>query len=267
MSKGPLTDEELGVEPAHEPKKKGSIIPYLIGGLLAIILLGVIRGASCGGGGDAPSQSAPQPVVQQASEQAEEAVVVEAEPQAAPQEQSEPEWQYESEIVLTDPDPNRTIKVEHRQARPQPQQASAEPQPEPQPQLRVAPERTGGGYNRDNWHWSSDRARRNAGCASGQHLDHIVALKEAWESGGASWTPERKSQFASDADNHWCLLAGANLSKGARDVAEWGNWGKYLGCEQRLFIATKSRDVKLKYDLAVDQFEQAALDAIIGEGC
>ena len=40
-------------------------------------------------------------------------------------------------------------------------------------------------YSRADWRFDSSRARAELRCASGEELDHIVALREAHGSGGA----------------------------------------------------------------------------------
>ena len=53
------------------------------------------------------------------------------------------------------------------------------------------------------------------------HIDHIVPLKEAHVSGAAGWPQERKERFANSRANLLPVEAGANMSKGSRDPAEW----------------------------------------------
>ena len=55
----------------------------------------------------------------------------------------------------------------------------------------------------------------------GIDIDHIVALKEAHESGAHLWNKARKKAFANDFANLLPTQAGANRSKGHRDPARW----------------------------------------------
>ena len=41
------------------------------------------------------------------------------------------------------------------------------------------------GYDRDNWSFNSSSARAALQCDSTEHVDHIVALKEAYDSGAS----------------------------------------------------------------------------------
>jgi hypothetical protein len=48
-------------------------------------------------------------------------------------------------------------------------------------------------------------------------IDHVVALKEAWESGAWSWTAANRQRFANDLGYAWTLDAvtdNVNASKG-----------------------------------------------------
>ena len=119
------------------------------------------------------------------------------------------------------------------------------------------------GYNRDNWSYDSSAARARLGCSSDEHVDHIVALKEAYDSGAANWSNSRKRQFANDPLNQWCLEASLNQSKLDRDLAEWSGGS----CQQRNHIARFTIAVKAKYSLSVDPAEQRANQAALDASC
>ena len=119
------------------------------------------------------------------------------------------------------------------------------------------------GYDRDNWSYDSSAARARLGCARDEHVDHIVALKEAYDSGGSAWTFQRKREFANDPLNQWCLAARVNISKSDSDLAEWSGGT----CEQRKFIAERTRQVKAKYSLSIDPAERAANTAALTATC
>ena len=50
------------------------------------------------------------------------------------------------------------------------------------------------GYDRDNWSFNSSGARARLGCSSSEHVDHIVALKEAYDSGGCRMVEHAQSR-------------------------------------------------------------------------
>ena len=119
------------------------------------------------------------------------------------------------------------------------------------------------GYDRDNWSYDSSAARSRLGCSGSEHVDHVVALKEAYDSGASSWSNARKRQFANDPLNQWCLDAGLNVSKSDGDLAEWSGGS----CIQRQHIAEVTVAVKAKYGLATDSAERRANQAAIAESC
>jgi hypothetical protein len=55
-------------------------------------------------------------------------------------------------------------------------------------------------------------------------IDHVVALKGAWDSGAAEWDAARKTAFANDVADRVALAVvstSSNTSKGDRDPGEW----------------------------------------------
>ena len=55
-------------------------------------------------------------------------------------------------------------------------------------------------------------------------IDHVVALKEAWDSGARSWSSVNRKRYANDLGYSGTLVAvtdNVNASKGDRDVAQW----------------------------------------------
>lgn len=90
-----------------------------------------------------------------------------------------------------------------------------------------------------------------------------MALKEAYDSGASAWSSARKSQFANDPLNQWCLVAGLNMSKSDGDLAEWRGGS----CGQRKYIAQLTVRVKQKYGLSLDTAERRAVNAALAAGC
>jgi hypothetical protein len=55
-------------------------------------------------------------------------------------------------------------------------------------------------------------------------IDHLVPLKEAWDSGAHSWSSSQRERFANDLTDGRALIAvtsGVNRSKGDRDPSQW----------------------------------------------
>lgn len=119
------------------------------------------------------------------------------------------------------------------------------------------------GYDRDNWDYNSGAARARLGCDSSEHVDHVVALKEAYDSGASRWTNALKSAFANDPLNQWCLDASVNTSKSDGDLAEWSGGT----CEQRKYIARVTIQVKAKYSLSIDPAEANANTVALNATC
>ena len=97
------------------------------------------------------------------------------------------------------------------------------------------------------------------------HVDHIVAVKEAHESGGHAWDDATRSEFGDDALNLVASRDCVNQSKGSRDPAEWSGvqsgicGGAVLTTAGQCFWATRTVNVKSRYDLTVDAAERVAL--------
>jgi hypothetical protein len=88
-------------------------------------------------------------------------------------------------------------------------------------------------------------------------VDHLVPLAEAWRSGAATWTADRRRNFANDLDNPQLIAvtASTNRSKGDSDPASWkppnhGSW---------CFYATSWVTVKVVWHLTADPAEVGAL--------
>ena len=118
-------------------------------------------------------------------------------------------------------------------------------------------------YNRTNWHYNSYAARQRLDCNSTEHIDHIVALKEAFDSGAYKWSMEKKKQFANDPLNQWCLDGGLNMSKSDKDLGEWDGGS----CDIRKEIAIKTREVKKKYNLEIDPAERKSNRIAMNTDC
>lgn len=92
--------------------------------------------------------------------------------------------------------------------------------------------------------------------ASDVDIDHVVALREAWDSGAREWDDETRERYANDLDDPRSLVAvtdNVNQSKSDRDVAEW---------LPELGVCTYVRHwvaVKLRWRLTVDRAERSAL--------
>lgn len=98
--------------------------------------------------------------------------------------------------------------------------------------------------------------------ASDVDIDHVVALREAWDSGARAWDDETRERYANDLDDPRSLVAvtdNVNQSKSDRDVAEWLPERAVCTYVRRWVV------VKLRWGLRVDHAERSALVALAGD--
>lgn len=93
------------------------------------------------------------------------------------------------------------------------------------------------------------------------HIDHIVALSEAWVSGADDWRQARRQEFANDVTHAQLIAvsASSNLSKGDRDPGDWMPPNERTWC----IYAREWIWVKSVYDLNVDRAEKVALESAL----
>lgn len=118
-------------------------------------------------------------------------------------------------------------------------------------------------YDRDDFNFHSYRPATYTGWYTGQpcddiDIDHVVSLKDAYESGASTWSNKRKAVFANDRLNHVASCASVNRSKGSstpKDVIRKANDGR--GVEftfiDRCSYIEKYYKVKIKYDLSFEK--------------
>lgn len=180
----------------------------------------------------------------------------------------------------------------------QPTPVPSPPPTSPLDGLRVEPEHTGG-YDRDLFrHWidadrdgcdtrrevliaeSTSPVQVGAGCsivggtwysvydgvttteASTFDIDHMIPLKEAWDSGAHAWTSDRRQAFANDlalAESLIAVSASSNRSKSDRDPAEWLPTRTAYHCTYVVSWIT----VKKAWNLSVDQAEYRKLEQVL----
>lgn len=93
-------------------------------------------------------------------------------------------------------------------------------------------------------------------------IDHVVPLKEAWDSGAWAWTPAWREAYANDLGD-WrslrAVTAASNRSKGDKDPAQWMPPRVAFWCT----YAAHWIAVKVRWALRVDSAERAALRDIL----
>ena len=96
-------------------------------------------------------------------------------------------------------------------------------------------------------------------------VDHVVSLKEVWDSGAWAWTPARRATYANDLSDPRTLRAvsaSSNRSKGDRDPSNWlpieNDQCRFLGD----WVAIKAR-----WGLSADQSEWGRLRNVLRARC
>ena len=93
-------------------------------------------------------------------------------------------------------------------------------------------------------------------------IDHVVALKEAWDSGAWAWTTSQRTLFANDLSDPRTLLAvtdSVNQSKSDKDPS---NWMPPLASYHCTYIADWVA-VKARWKLSMDQSEYGRVKKLV----
>jgi hypothetical protein len=105
-------------------------------------------------------------------------------------------------------------------------------------------------------------------------VDHVVALKEAWDSGAKEWDTPRREAFANDLDDPHSLIAVSSSSNQSKGAADPSNWLPDNPDDQCRYIVAWVI-VKARWELSMDESEHGRIrnllqgpceGAIVGEG-
>lgn len=82
------------------------------------------------------------------------------------------------------------------------------------------------GYDRKDFNYRSYKPDTSIGFYTNKtcdliNIDHIVSLKDAYESGASSWAASRKKAFANDRSNHVPSCGRVNSSKGSEGPSDF----------------------------------------------
>ena len=127
------------------------------------------------------------------------------------------------------------------------------------------------GYDRKDFSYRSYKPNTSIGFYTGKscdfiNIDHVVSLKDAYESGAASWSDSRKESFANDTFNHVPSCGRVNSSKGSEgpgDFLRRSNNGKGLDYEIVRFCeyVQKYYGVKVKYGLSFESNKKGPFES------
>lgn len=116
------------------------------------------------------------------------------------------------------------------------------------------------GYDRKDFSYRSYKPNASIGFYTGKtcdfiNIDHVVSLKDAYDSGASSWSDSKKKAFANDSSNHVPSCGRVNSSKGSatpKDFLRRSRDGRGLEYEIVRFCEylQKYYAVKVKYDLS-----------------
>lgn len=129
----------------------------------------------------------------------------------------------------------------------------------------VTPVSVGSGCSISGGQWYSAFDEVTTTDASSFDIDHVVPLKEAWDSGAHGWDSGTRQRFANDlgfAGSLIAVSASSNRSKGASDPAEWLPPNRSYWC---VYLVTWV-EVKIRWNLSADSSEVAAIRSA-GAGC
>lgn len=132
-------------------------------------------------------------------------------------------------------------------------------------------------YDRKDFNYRSYKPNTSIGFYTNKtcdfiNIDHIVSLKDAYESGAASWGASRKKAFANDRSNHVPSCGRVNSSKGSEGPSDFlrrSRDGRGLEYEIVRFCeyVQKYYAVKIKYGLSfrsnkVHPFESCGITSV-----
>ncbi|WP_346007316.1 HNH endonuclease family protein [Janibacter terrae] len=103
---------------------------------------------------------------------------------------------------------------------------------------------------------------RGQATSSAVQIDHVVALSNAWQTGGQQLMPEQRQNFANDPLNLLAVDGPTNAQKRDGDAATWLPPRKPYRCD----YAARQVAVKKKHNLWVTPPEKDALNRILS-GC
>lgn len=112
-----------------------------------------------------------------------------------------------------------------------------------------------------DWYSPFD-GRAISGSPADVHIDHVVSLAEAWDSGAAQWTADERLWFANDRLNLVVSSVAANREKSDSDPGQWRPERGDAWCA----VATMTVLTKLRHGLSVDPAERAGL-VEMARGC
>lgn len=114
--------------------------------------------------------------------------------------------------------------------------------------------------------WYSPYDGRTVGDRTQVDIDHVVALKEAWDSGAWGWTTELRIAYANDTSDRRTLVAASatsNRSKSDKDPSNWLPTRASYVCT----YVTNWVSIKARWGLSMDQSEFGRVRNVLRSQC
>ena len=125
-------------------------------------------------------------------------------------------------------------------------------------------------YERKDFNYRSYKPNTPIGFYTGKtcdfiNIDHVVSLKDAYESGAANWSASKKETFANDRRNHVPSCGRVNSSKGSEGPSDFMRRSRDgRGLEYKIVrfceYVQKYYAVKLKYELSLQDNDSATFN-------
>lgn len=116
------------------------------------------------------------------------------------------------------------------------------------------------GWLKSNCKWAFYSARSND-CMGNNHRDHLVARKEAFESGGHNWSREQVLAFDKYTANLYVLPARENTQKSDKDAVDWKPQDTDVWCR----YAQETIAIKRHWGLSIDTAEKEHLTTMLAQ--
>ena len=101
---------------------------------------------------------------------------------------------------------------------------------------------------------------------AGIQIDHVVALKEPWDSGAWAWTTPERQTFANDLSDIRTLRAVSSSSNESKDDADLSNWLPLYTADVCPYILDWIA-IKARWQLTTDQSEAGRLNNLLTGQC
>jgi hypothetical protein len=101
---------------------------------------------------------------------------------------------------------------------------------------------------------------------TGVEVDHVVSLKEAWDSGAWQWDLQRRSDFANDLDDVRTLRAVTASSNDAKGDADPSNWLPPNAAAVCGYLSDWIA-IKARWGLSMDESETGRIRNVLSDRC